>query len=98
MATLQKQLLCTLKRPYKRSFLIQMALLQTNVSLWWESRFFFYFHIWTTEVIPYNALNLEFADFETPCIKNMTLKFQKDTFKGGKKCNKSTSLFLRCTP
>jgi hypothetical protein len=26
MATLQKQLLCTLKRPYKRSFLIQMAL------------------------------------------------------------------------
>jgi hypothetical protein len=29
---------------------------------------FFYFHIWTTEVIPYNALNLEFANFETPCI------------------------------
>jgi hypothetical protein len=31
-------------------------------------RFFFNFHIWTTEVIPYNALNLEFANFETPCI------------------------------
>jgi hypothetical protein len=29
---------------------------------------FFYFHIWTTEVISYNALNLEFANFETPCI------------------------------
>jgi hypothetical protein len=24
--------------------------------------FFFYFHIWTTEVIPYNALNSEFAN------------------------------------
>jgi hypothetical protein len=30
--------------------------------------FFFNFHIWTTEVIPYNALNSEFANFETPCI------------------------------
>jgi hypothetical protein len=29
---------------------------------------FFNFHIWTTEVIPYNALNLEFANYETPCI------------------------------
>jgi hypothetical protein len=29
---------------------------------------FFYFHIWTTEVIPYNALNSEFVNFETPCI------------------------------
>jgi hypothetical protein len=27
---------------------------------------FFYFHIWLTEVIPYNALNSEFANFETP--------------------------------
>jgi hypothetical protein len=25
--------------------------------------FFFIFHIWTTEVIPYNALNSEFANF-----------------------------------
>jgi hypothetical protein len=32
---------------------------------------FFYFHIWTTEVIPYNALNSEFANFETPCIINL---------------------------
>jgi hypothetical protein len=31
-----------------------------------ESRFFF--HIWTTKVNPYNALNSEFANFETPCI------------------------------
>jgi hypothetical protein len=30
--------------------------------------FFFFFHIWTTEVIPYNALNSEFANFETPCM------------------------------
>jgi hypothetical protein len=30
--------------------------------------FFFYLNIWTTDVIPYNALNLEFANFETPCI------------------------------
>jgi hypothetical protein len=30
MATLQKQLLCTLKRPYKRSFLIQTALTILN--------------------------------------------------------------------
>jgi hypothetical protein len=27
---------------------------------------FFYFYIWTTEVIPYNALNSEFVNFETP--------------------------------
>jgi hypothetical protein len=47
---------------------LQRVHLQTNVSLWGESRFFFYFHIWTTEVIPYNALNSEFANFETPCI------------------------------
>jgi hypothetical protein len=38
------------------------------VSLWGESRFFLNFHIWTTEVIPYNGLNSEFANFETPCI------------------------------
>jgi hypothetical protein len=29
---------------------------------------FFYLPIWITEVIPYNALNSEFANFETPCI------------------------------
>jgi hypothetical protein len=29
---------------------------------------FFYFHILTTEVIPYNALNSEFVNFETPCM------------------------------
>jgi hypothetical protein len=33
-----------------------------------QTRFFFYFHIWTTGVIPYNALYAEFANFETPCI------------------------------
>jgi hypothetical protein len=32
---------------------------------------FFCFHIWTTEVIPYNALNSDFANFETPCICNL---------------------------
>jgi hypothetical protein len=30
--------------------------------------FFFNLHVWTTEVIPYNALNSEFANFETSCI------------------------------
>jgi hypothetical protein len=29
---------------------------------------FFNFHIWTTEVILYNALNSEFANFGEPCI------------------------------
>jgi hypothetical protein len=33
---------------------------------------FFNFHIWTTDVIPYNALNAEFANFETPCIISAT--------------------------
>jgi hypothetical protein len=50
---------------------IQRVQFQTNVSLGGgggESRFFFNFHIWTTEVILYNALNSEFANFETPCI------------------------------
>jgi hypothetical protein len=28
--------------------------------------FFFNFHIWTTEVMPYNALDLEFANLGTP--------------------------------
>jgi hypothetical protein len=28
----------------------------------------FFFRIWTTQVIPNNALNSEFANFETPCI------------------------------
>jgi hypothetical protein len=37
--------------------------------------FFFYFHIWTTEVIPYNALISEFRNFETPCIKKYLLCF-----------------------
>jgi hypothetical protein len=47
---------------------LQRVHLQTNVSLWGESRFFLNFHIWTTEVIPYNALHSEFANFGTPCI------------------------------
>jgi hypothetical protein len=29
---------------------------------------FFNLHIWTAEVIPYNVLNSEFANFETPSI------------------------------
>jgi hypothetical protein len=39
--------------------------------------FFFYFHIWTTEVIPYNALNSELANFETPCILGAKKKIFK---------------------
>jgi hypothetical protein len=30
-----------------------------------EVPIFFYFHIWTTKVIPYNALNSKFTNFET---------------------------------
>jgi hypothetical protein len=51
--------------------------LQTNVSLWRESRFCFYFHIWTTEVIPYNARNSEFANLKTPCISFKKIFFFK---------------------
>jgi hypothetical protein len=32
--------------------------------------FFLNFHILTTEVIPYNALNSEFANSEAPCMVN----------------------------
>jgi hypothetical protein len=39
--------------------------------------FFFNFHIRTTEVIPYNALNSEFANFETPCILLNSQLYQK---------------------
>jgi hypothetical protein len=46
---------------------VQRVHLQINVSLWGESRFFFNFQIWT-EVIPYNALNSEIANFETACM------------------------------
>jgi hypothetical protein len=53
--------------------------LQTNISLWGESRFFFYFHIWTTEVIPYNTLNLEFANFSTPCMLGCKINIVSST-------------------
>jgi hypothetical protein len=39
--------------------ILQRVDLQTNVSLWGESRFCFNFDIWTTEVILNNALNLD---------------------------------------
>jgi hypothetical protein len=42
---------------------------------------FFYFHIWTTEVKPCNALNSEFANFETPCIQYVSgLSLQEGFF------------------
>jgi hypothetical protein len=52
--------------------------LQTNVSLWESPDFFFNFHIWTTEVILYNALNSEFANFKTPCISSKKKELRKN--------------------
>jgi hypothetical protein len=38
-----------------------------KVKLFFKNLFFFNFHIWATDLIPYNALSLEFGNFETPC-------------------------------
>jgi hypothetical protein len=57
---------------------------------------FFYFHIWTTEVIPYNALNSEFANFETPCIIINYSKIQHLNEKNLKIMESVVTLAKRC--
>jgi hypothetical protein len=59
---------------------------------------FFYFHIWTTEVIPYNALNSEFANFETPCIKILTNRDEINFFFQHFLTQDIFNAFTKCCP
>jgi hypothetical protein len=55
------------KKNYKNLRFFYYKVSYSSKNCFGPDLFFFNLHIWTTDLIPYNALSLEFGNFETPC-------------------------------